>query len=91
MARYKHPRAIGVDDPAEFAVDVGGEHVPVDSDGCFETDDETAVRAIAQANGLSVDDLRVDGDNGDGCPYCDDYDGEHVAQHIAQAHPDVED
>lgn len=61
MPRYKHPRNVGVDDPARFAVDVGGEHVPVDSDGCFETDDEAEVRAIAQAHGMTVDELRVDG------------------------------
>lgn len=59
MPRYRHPRALGVDDPPQIAVDIGGEHVDLDADGCFETDNEAAVRAIAAAHGVTVDDLAL--------------------------------
>lgn len=59
MTRYRHPRALGVDDPPQFAVDIGGTHIDLDADGCFETDNEAAVQAIADANGVTLDELRV--------------------------------
>lgn len=60
MARYKHPRNLGVDDPAQFAVDLDGEHVALDPDGCFESADEDAVETLARAHDVSVSELRVD-------------------------------
>lgn len=61
MTRYRHPRTIGRDDPAQFAVDLGtGERVVLDAEGCFESDDEGAVEALAQAHDLALSDLRVD-------------------------------
>lgn len=102
MARYRHPRALGVADPPQFAVDIGGDHVDLDADGCFETDDEAAVRAIASAHDVSVAELRVEGDDTPAplgataadmidrgvCPWCSDYEGDHVGQHASSAHPD---
>ena len=31
---------------------------------------------------------RVETDDSDECPFCDAYEGENVAQHASQAHPD---
>lgn len=63
MARYRHPRIDpDADDPAQFAVDLGGERVVLDSDGCFESDDAAAVRALADAYDTAVADIRVDDD-----------------------------
>jgi hypothetical protein len=59
MPRYRHPRNIGRDDPAQFAVDLGGERVVLDADGCFETDADDAVARLADAHGYDVADLRV--------------------------------
>jgi len=59
MARYRHPRTVGRDDPAQFAVDLGGERVTLDADGCFETDADDAVERLARVHGFEVDDLRV--------------------------------
>jgi len=33
MPRYRHPRTLGRDDPAQFAVDLGGDRVTLDADG----------------------------------------------------------
>jgi len=60
MPRYRHPRNIGRDDPAQFAVDLGGERVVLDADGCFETDADDAVARLARVHGFEVDALRVD-------------------------------
>jgi len=60
MPRYRHPRTLGRDDPAQFAVDLGGDRVTLDADGCFETDDRGAVERLADAHDCDVADLRVD-------------------------------
>jgi hypothetical protein len=66
MARYRHPRIDpDADAPAQFAVDLGSERVVLDSDGCFESDDEAAVRKLAAAYDTDVASIRVDGDTDD--------------------------
>lgn len=60
MPRYRHPRVPpDADGDPGFAVSLAGETVPLDSDGCFETDAEQAVRALAQSYDTTVDALRV--------------------------------
>ena len=97
MPRYRHPRVPpDADGDPGFAVSLAGETVPLDSDGCFETDAEQAVRALAQSYGTTAEALRVGGDGDDlttavergVCPWCDDYEGDHVGQHASSAHPD---
>lgn len=52
---------------------------PVQEGGVvFGYDDAAA--ALAAEWGVST--------GSDGCPWCDGYDGEHVAQHAVRAHPD---
>lgn len=69
MPRYRHPR-LGPDDDARFAVDLGGETVVLDSDGCFESEDRAAVEALADAYDTTPDAMRVDGADGtDGDAY----------------------
>jgi hypothetical protein len=94
MPRYRHPSAgdgPGVP-PARVHVS-RGEVAPVDESGVFEAPQRVA-QAIADHHDTTVGAMRVDGEGGDeggACPYCDDYDGEYVAQHVAQAHPEVSD
>lgn len=103
MPRYRHPRTFGVEDPAQFAVDVGDGRPVTDADGVFETGDERTVRAIAQAHDTTVDEMRerargLNQQTGDAdpealvndgvCPWCDEYEGGHVGQHASSAHPE---
>ena len=60
MTRYKHPRALGREDPPQFAVDLNGERVVLDSAGCFETDRDRAVEQLAAAYDVDVSELRVE-------------------------------
>jgi len=60
VTRYKHPRALGREDPPQFAVDLNGERVVLDSAGCFETDNDRAVEQLAAAYNVAVSDLRVE-------------------------------
>jgi len=62
MPRYRHPRVHEAPSDAavpRIAVDVNGDHVPLDADGCFEAPASVAAD-IAAAHGLGVDVLRVD-------------------------------
>ena len=59
MPRYRHPR-VDADDPARFAVQLGDEQVVLDSDGCFESEDDRAVERLADAYGTTPEDMRVD-------------------------------
>ena len=61
MPRYRHPRVpTDHDGDPGFAVSLGGATVELDSEGCFETDDAAAVRALAAAYDTTPDALRVD-------------------------------
>lgn len=60
MPRYRHPR-VDADDPVSFAVDLGGETVVLDAEGCFESDDTAAVERLAAAYDTTVDAMRVSG------------------------------
>lgn len=67
MAEYRHPRAMDdVEGTVPAAVGLHGEHVPIDEDGAFTSENETAVRALASAYDLTLADLRV-GDSSDTC------------------------
>lgn len=69
MAEYRHPRAMeDVEGTVPAAVDLHGEHVPIDEDGTFESENETAVRALADAYDLTLADLRVGGGGSDDEP-----------------------
>jgi hypothetical protein len=61
MPRYRHPR-LDADHsgPVGFSVSLAGETVPVDDEGCFETDDAAAVRALADSYETDLESLRVD-------------------------------
>jgi hypothetical protein len=88
MVTVRHPRVR--DDVAGHlpgAVTIDGTNYDVADDGSVEVPSDYEADRLASAYGLSVSDLEPGAD--DGCPYCDDYDGDHVAQHIAQAHPDA--
>jgi hypothetical protein len=63
------------------------ERAAVDADGVFEAPERVG-QAVAEHHDTTAEAIRVDGDAGDGCPYCDAYDGDYPAQHIAQAHPE---
>ena len=98
---YRHPRTLA-DVPGQppAVVDLQGESVPVNREGdtaTFTTSDGSAVEAFARAYGLTADDLVFDGTDAGGieadieagiCPWCDDYEGDAVAQHASGAHPD---
>lgn len=58
MARFRHPRNVGQSEHAQFAVDVGGERLTLDADGCFEADPED-VQPIAAAFDTTTEALRV--------------------------------
>lgn len=98
MPRYQHPRVDPDADGAPgFSVSLGGATVPLDDDGTFKTDNTAAVAALARSYGTDADSIRVDEPPGtdtealiaDGvCPWCDDYEGDHVGQHASSAHPD---
>jgi hypothetical protein len=72
MPRYRHPR-LGPDDDARFAVDLGGETVVLDGDGCFESEDRAAVEALADAYDTTPDAMRVDGGDDGGLADPDNY------------------
>jgi len=87
--RVRHPRALdAVDGHPPAAVTLGRHTYGLDSDHATEMPTAAAERLAANYD-VSLAAIRVD-DDGDGCPYCEDYDGDHVAQHVAQAHPDAE-
>lgn len=65
MPRYRHPR-VGPEDDAQFAVDLGGVRVVLDSDGCFETDNRQYVEDLADAYDTTPEAMRVGGDDSDG-------------------------
>jgi hypothetical protein len=90
MPTVFHPRALdAVDGHPPSAVTVSGANYRVGADGLVDLPDESHVRELARAYGLSPEDLSAT-DESDGCPHCDEYDGDHVEQHVAQAHPDAE-
>lgn len=60
-----------------FDLDRGDVVVDGDADGDSETDDDKLPKSDAT--------LIEAGE----CPWCDDYEGEHVASHAASAHPDA--
>ena len=63
MQRYRHPTAVDDDLPTPpQAVTVGGDTVPVDSDGTFTAASDAVVRPVADAYGMAVSDLRTDSD-----------------------------
>ena len=96
--RVVHPRALR--NAAPPAVTVGRTTYRVASDGTVECPDarvtEIAER-LAEVYDMTPDDLVYEEDgppdggarsDTDGCPFCDEYAGEHVANHAAQAHPE---
>jgi hypothetical protein len=86
MPEYRHPRAgDGPGQPPARVHVSRAENAPV-TDGTF-TAPEGVARAIADAHGVDVSEMRVGGAS-DGCPWCDDYDGDAWEQHAAQAHPE---
>jgi hypothetical protein len=102
--RVRHPYALEDGPPAPDArVHYGGrrETAEVDEDGVFEVPDSARGRLESWAEGYGYDlaELVVDEDS-DGklvevdpvengvCPWCEDYEGEHVGQHASSAHPD---
>lgn len=97
MPRYRHPRVPpDADGEPGFSVSLAGATVALDSDGCFETDATHAVERLAARYDTTADALRTDGASDDVsasinsgvCPWCDDYEGDHVGQHASSAHPD---
>jgi hypothetical protein len=89
MTTVRHPRVReDVAGHLPSAVTVDGENYPVADDGTVDLPSEYEADRLASAYGLSVAAIRAEDGTDDGCPYCDDYDGEHVAQHVAQAHPE---
>lgn len=43
-------------------------------------------------DGLDAADREIEADlsaDGEGCPWCDEYDGEHVGRHASSAHPEA--
>jgi hypothetical protein len=98
MPEYRHPRADPETDAA-WAADLGdGTVVSVDSDGVFTAESDAAVRQLAAAYDTTPDALRLNQQTGDEdpavlvkdgvCPWCDEYEGDHVGQHASSAHPD---
>jgi hypothetical protein len=97
MPTYRHPRA--ADDsagppPARVHVSRADKR-SVDADGTFDAPAAVAA-TIAAAHDTTADAMRVDG-GGDSvaaaieagvCPWCDDYEGDAVAQHASSAHSD---
>jgi len=81
MPRYRHPR-LGPDDDARFAVDLGGETVVLDGDGCFKSDDRAAVEALADAYDTTPAEMRVDGSDDYECG-ADLGDGETCSRSVA--------
>lgn len=89
MPTVWHPRALDdVSGHTPSVVTVGGDNYDVADDGTVALPDDTAVRELARAYDMAADALRTD--DGGPCPHCDEYDGDYVEQHIAQAHPDAE-
>lgn len=86
MPEYRHPRAgDGPGQPPARVHISRAEKAPV-TDGTF-TAPEGVANAVAAHHDTTAEAMRVGGDSG-GCPFCEDYDGDSVAQHAAQAHPD---
>jgi len=84
MPEVLHPRAVdGVAGHPPDRVTVRGDSYECDGE-TVALPDEQHVAELARAYGLSPADLSLGG-----CPHCDDYDGDHVEQHVAQAHPDA--
>ena len=91
MRRIRHTDAPGRYNHSAFdgVSTTGDEHTVSDdlaaylvADGPFEDTDEVV---------LEDDEYEVvedDADDASGCPLCDEYDGDNVAQHASQAHPD---
>jgi len=93
MPTVFHPRALdAVTGQPPGSVTVGGDSHAVDENGRVELPNDGAVSDLAQAYGLNPNELAPEfndtDDDGSTCPYCDEYDGEHVEQHVAQAHPE---
>lgn len=100
MPTYRHPRArddVPGHPPSSVHIS-RAENADVNADGEF-TAPEAVGRSVAQHHGVDEGDIRVtdtdaseesadDAGDTEGCPYCDDYDGDHVEQHVAQAHPE---
>jgi hypothetical protein len=88
MPEVLHPRAVdGVAGHPPDRVTVRGDSYECDGE-TVTLPDEQHVAELARAYDLSPADL-TPANTDDGCPYCDDYDGDHVEQHVAQAHPDA--
>mgnify|MGYP007047137861 CR=1 FL=1 len=96
MPTVRHPR--DRDDVAGHppsAVTIDRTNYDVADDGTVEVPSDYEADRLASAYGLDVAAIELNQQsedalvNDDGCPYCDEYDGDHVAQHIAQAHPDA--
>jgi len=82
-----------------------GERVTVDESGEFEVDDASDARDLADAYGVELERLVVDEADAEPkaagdptpdeqiragiCPWCDEYEGDHVGQHASSAHPDA--
>lgn len=71
-------------DPPGDVVPTGDGGAIVNEDGTFDAPDAAFVEQVAEAIGMDPTDLLTDE-----CPFCDDYTGEYVPSHAAQAHPDA--
>lgn len=99
MTDVRHPDAEKGASPA--AVTVGSDTYPVGDEGIIDcpADEASAVAdVLADVYDTSAEELLDDDDDGkppadadatEGCPFCDDYDGDHVGTHAAQAHPEA--
>lgn len=83
--RITHPHALG-DDPRDppSVVPGGSGGSPVAADGTFDAPDAGFVARLADAYGVAPSELLTDE-----CPFCDDYDGDAVGQHAANAHAEA--
>ena len=100
MPTLRHPRAL--DDvpghpPRTVPSAAVGERVTVDDAGEFEIAEASDARDLADAYGVELERLVVDDDPDDlaeqieagVCPWCDEYEGDHVGQHASSAPPDA--
>lgn len=85
-----HPPAGVTVRGASYSVARDGDHATV------EVPDEQHAEALAAAYGVDPVDIATDTEpegvaeaiEAGECPWCDEYDGDHVGQHASSAHPD---
>lgn len=98
MPTVRHPCALDeVPGYLPGDVKVAGEVYDVADDGTVSVSSEREVEVLAAMYDLAPSDLRAadepqsieDAISAGECPWCSDYEGDHVGQHASSAHPEV--